>query len=86
LLTGREIFLICDNLTKFCNDIDDQNFLLATVPTEINCMAINIESFIETLFAYALHLLSFHFYLIQLSNTEQAGDNHVVLLLHSLNE
>jgi hypothetical protein len=24
-------FLICDNLTKFWNDIDDQNFLLATV-------------------------------------------------------
>jgi hypothetical protein len=28
---GREIFLICDNVTKFWDDIDDQNFLLATV-------------------------------------------------------
>jgi hypothetical protein len=28
-------FLIFDNLTKFWNDIDDQNFLLATVHTKL---------------------------------------------------
>jgi hypothetical protein len=27
--SGRDIFLICDNLTTFWNDIDNQNFLLA---------------------------------------------------------
>jgi hypothetical protein len=31
--SDREIFFICDNLTKFSNDIDDQNLLLVTVPT-----------------------------------------------------
>jgi hypothetical protein len=30
--SDREIFFICDNLTKFSNDIDDQNLLLVTVP------------------------------------------------------
>jgi hypothetical protein len=33
VIIRQGIFLICDTLTKFWNDIDDQNFLLATVHT-----------------------------------------------------
>jgi hypothetical protein len=33
---GKKLkILVCDNLTKFWNDIDDQNFLLATVITTL---------------------------------------------------